>query len=92
MKPQINLRLPEDLLKKAERYAKVHGYRNIQNLVTESIREKLYEKESIKETMEIMKNKELMKNIRKSLQDVKAGRVVSWEEMQRRWKARHAEK
>lgn len=44
MKPQINLRLPEDLKKIAEKYAKVHKYRNLQELATESIREKVMEK------------------------------------------------
>jgi len=92
MKPQINLRLPEDLLKRAERYAKRHGYRNLQDFATESIREKLYEKDSIKETLEIMKNKELMASLRRSREDVRKGRVISWEELQRRWKTEHAEK
>ncbi len=44
MKPQINLRLPENLKKVAERYAKVHKYRNLQELATEAIREKVTEK------------------------------------------------
>lgn len=44
MKPQINLRLPEDLKKAAERYAKLHKYRNLQELATEAVREKIMEK------------------------------------------------
>jgi hypothetical protein len=44
MKPQINLRLPEELKKVAERYAKIHKYRNLQELATEAIREKVMEK------------------------------------------------
>ena len=44
MKPQINLRLPENLKKVAERYAKAHRYRNLQELATEAIREKVMEK------------------------------------------------
>ncbi len=44
MKPQINLRLPENLKKAAERYVKVHRFRNLQELATEAIREKLMEK------------------------------------------------
>ena len=35
---QINLRLPEDLRKKAEKFIKTHGYKNIQELANESIR------------------------------------------------------
>ena len=41
MKPQINLRLPENLKRVAEKYAKVHKYRNLQELATEAIREKV---------------------------------------------------
>ncbi len=44
MKPQLNLRLPEDLRKAAERYAKIHKYRNLQELATEAVREKIMEK------------------------------------------------
>lgn len=45
MKPQINLRLPEDLKKAAEKYAKTHRYRNLQELATEAIREKVTERD-----------------------------------------------
>ncbi|MBI3412708.1 MAG: hypothetical protein HY051_01335 [Candidatus Aenigmarchaeota archaeon] len=45
MKPQINLRLPEGLKKVAEKYAKAHRYRNLQELATEAIREKVMEKD-----------------------------------------------
>ena len=44
MKSQINLRLPEGLRKSAERYAKVHKYRNLQELATEAVREKIMER------------------------------------------------
>ena len=44
MRPQINLRIPEELRKTAERYAKIHKYRNLQELATEAIREKVLEK------------------------------------------------
>ena len=44
MKPQINLRLPDSLKKVAERYAKTHKYRNLQELATEAIREKIMER------------------------------------------------
>jgi hypothetical protein len=45
MRSQINLRLPEDLQKSAEKYAKSHKYRNLQELATEAIREKVLEKD-----------------------------------------------
>ena len=41
MKQQLNLRLPEDLRKAAERYAKMHKFRNLQELATEAMREKI---------------------------------------------------
>ena len=44
MKPQINIRLPEDLKKAAEKYAKKHKFRNLQELATLAIREKVMEK------------------------------------------------
>ena len=47
---QINLKLPKNLLDAAERYAKNFGYRNIQELATESMREKIFEKNEYDET------------------------------------------
>ncbi len=44
MKPQINLRLPEGLKKTAEKYARIHKYKNLQELATEAVREKVMEK------------------------------------------------
>ncbi len=44
MKPQTNLRLPEELRKVAEKYARVHKFKNLQELATEAIREKVMEK------------------------------------------------
>ena len=40
--------------------------------------------ESIMETMEILGDEEMMAAIRKGMEDMKAGRVVSWEEFKRR--------
>ena len=57
---QLNLRLPHDLKKMAEKYAKRHGYKNIQELAKESIREKLTEK---KPKGEIMEGKDLLKEL-----------------------------
>lgn len=57
---QINLRLPEELRKMAEKYAKVHGYKNIQELAKESIREKIIKK---KPKGEIMEGKDLLKKL-----------------------------
>lgn len=40
---QINLKIPENLHSAAESYVKNFGFRNIQELVSESIREKVFE-------------------------------------------------
>ena len=40
---QINLKLPENLVEAAESYVKNFGFRNIQELVAESMREKIFE-------------------------------------------------
>ena len=42
---QMNLTLPENLLKKAENYAKNYGFRNVQELAAEALREKVFENE-----------------------------------------------
>jgi len=47
MNKQINLRLPGKLLESANIYAKKNGFSNIQELVKESLREKLFEKPQI---------------------------------------------
>ncbi len=47
---QINLKIPENLLLAAQNYAKNFGYRNIQDLATESMREKIFEKNEFDET------------------------------------------
>ena len=47
---QINLKIPENLLKAAQSYAKNFGYRNVQDLATESMREKIFEKNKFDET------------------------------------------
>jgi len=39
---QINLKLPENLVEAAESFAKTYGYRNIQELVAECMREKIF--------------------------------------------------
>lgn len=47
MVEQLNLRLPDNLLEKARAFAKENGFSNIQELIKESLREKLFEKENI---------------------------------------------
>lgn len=39
---QINLRLPKNLEKSAEKYAEMYGFKNIQELIAEALREKIF--------------------------------------------------
>jgi len=47
MNTQINLRMPDELLEQSREYAKKHGFGNVQELIKESLREKLFEKPMI---------------------------------------------
>lgn len=47
---QINLKLSKNLAKAARKYAAIYGYRNIQELASESIREKVFEDNEFDET------------------------------------------
>jgi hypothetical protein len=47
---QLNLKISNNLLKAAESYANQYGYRNIQELISESMREKIFEKNEFDET------------------------------------------
>ncbi|RLI98824.1 MAG: hypothetical protein DRP00_01060 [Candidatus Aenigmatarchaeota archaeon] len=47
---QINLRLPERLIKEAKKYAEIYGYRSLQELAAEALREKIFEREEFDET------------------------------------------
>jgi Arc/MetJ-type ribon-helix-helix transcriptional regulator len=55
MNKQINLRLPNELLETAEKYAKKHGFANIQEFIKEAIRLRLFEEEVIKEELQTAK-------------------------------------
>jgi Arc/MetJ-type ribon-helix-helix transcriptional regulator len=46
MNTQINVRLPEELLSEATKYAEKKGFGNIQDLIKEALREKLFEPEN----------------------------------------------
>ncbi|MEA3329665.1 MAG: hypothetical protein U9Q06_02885 [Nanoarchaeota archaeon] len=47
---QINLKISKQLAEAAERFARTYGYRNIQELAAESMREKIFEKSEFDET------------------------------------------
>lgn len=46
--------------------------------------------DSIVETLDIMRNKRLMRSIKRSREDFKKGKLISWKELQKRWKKEHA--
>ncbi len=75
---QINLKLPEKLFEAAERYAENFGYRNIQELAAESIREKLFGKNVYDENF----SKEEIELIDRLISSsIKSGKLVSGEEL-----------
>lgn len=41
---QINIKVPSNLYSSAESFVEWYGYRNIQDLIMESLREKIFEK------------------------------------------------
>jgi len=47
MNTQVNLRMPDDLLEEYQNYAQKHGYGNVQELIKESLREKVFERQEI---------------------------------------------
>jgi Arc/MetJ-type ribon-helix-helix transcriptional regulator len=47
MNTQINLRLTDTMLRVAQSYADKNGYSNVQELVKETLREKLFEEEKL---------------------------------------------
>lgn len=52
---QLNVRLADPLLNKATTYAKKHGFGNVQELIKESLREKLFPLELTKEELMLVK-------------------------------------
>lgn len=47
---QVNLKVPENLFASAESFAENYGYRSIQELIMESIREKIFERSDFDES------------------------------------------
>ncbi|MBI4159526.1 hypothetical protein HY500_04705 [Candidatus Woesearchaeota archaeon] len=47
MNTQINLRLPEKMLVSAQAYAKKYGFGTVQDLIKETMREKLFTEQAI---------------------------------------------
>ncbi len=47
---QLNVKISKNLLEAAKSYSELYGYRNIQELIAESMREKIFEKNEYDET------------------------------------------
>src|SRR3989338_2730343 len=47
MGTQISLKLSDKMLAEAKKYAKLHGYDQLQDLIRETLREKLFERENV---------------------------------------------
>lgn len=47
MSTQISLKLSDKMLAEAKKYARLHGYDQLQDLIRETLREKLFERENV---------------------------------------------
>lgn len=54
MNTQMNVRLPQKLLLSAQSYAEEHGFSTVQELVKETLREKLFEPSLTKEELSLV--------------------------------------
>ena|SRR3989338_8963861 len=77
---QINLKLSRELLEAAQSYAKNFGYRNVQELAAESMREKVFEKNEFDESFSD-KDIELVDSLIEL--SLKKGNLVSEEELKK---------
>ena len=77
---QINLKLSKELLEAAQRYVRNFGYRNVQELAAESMREKIFEKNEYDESFSD-KEIELVDSLVEL--SIKKGDLVSEEELKK---------
>jgi len=64
---QVNVKLSSNLFDSAESFAESYGYRNVQDLIAESLREKIFEKNSFDESFSEKEIDLIDKLIEKSL-------------------------
>lgn len=74
---QINLKMSPNLYNSAESFAESYGYRNVQELALESLREKIFEKSDFDESFSEKEIELIDKIIEKSL---KSGKLVDAKE------------
>lgn len=75
---QLNLKISEELAEAAERFAKTYGYRNIQELAAECMREKIFEESEFDETF-TEKEIELIEAL--AIHSIKNDKLISEEEL-----------
>ncbi len=74
---QINLKMSSNLFNSAESFAESYGYRNVQELALDSLREKIFEKSDFDESFSEKEIELIDKVIEKSL---KSGKLIDAEE------------
>ncbi|MFA4907384.1 MAG: hypothetical protein WC602_03875 [archaeon] len=75
---QINLKLPSNLYDSAESFAHNYGYRNVQELITESMREKIFEKSDFDNSFTEKEIDLIDSLISKS---IAKGKIADWKEI-----------
>ncbi|MBU1975840.1 MAG: hypothetical protein KKG59_05540 [Nanoarchaeota archaeon] len=76
---QINLKLPDVLFEAAQNHVEQYGFRNIQELAAESLREKIFERNEYDETF----SKEEIEMIDKVISESIKKKLVSEEELKK---------
>ncbi len=85
---QINVKLPIQLYSSAELFAKSYGFRNIQELISESLREKIFEKDKYDNSFSDKEIEFIDSLIEKSLKEKSAkSNLVSEETLRKSLKA-----
>lgn len=74
---QINLKLSKELYSSAESFAQSYGYRNVQELAADSLREKIFEKSDFDESFSDKEVELIDRVIEKTL---KSGKLVDAKE------------
>jgi len=74
---QLNLKMSTNLFNSAESFAESYGYRNVQELTLESLREKIFEKSDFDESFSGKEIELIDKVIEKA---VKSGKLIDAEE------------
>lgn len=74
---QVNVKMSSNLFDSAESFVESYGYRNVQDLIAESLREKIFEKSDFDESFSEKEIELIDKLIEKS---IKSGKLVDAKE------------